>query len=50
MRLLGALLMEQHEHWTTGHRYVEMTTYWQGRGAQPSKTTDQEREYAGRTV
>jgi putative transposase len=50
MRLLGALLMEQHEHWTTGHRYFEMTTYWHGRGAQPSKTTDQEREHAGRTV
>jgi putative transposase len=29
IRLLGALLMEQHEHWTTGHRYFDMTAYGQ---------------------
>jgi putative transposase len=31
VRLLGALLMEQDEAWTTGHRYFEMTAYWQSR-------------------
>ena len=31
IRLLGALLMEQHEHWTTGHRYFDMTAYGQWR-------------------
>lgn len=31
IRLLGAVLMEQHEQWTTGHRYLDMTAYWQWR-------------------
>ncbi len=31
LRLLGAVLMERHEQWTTGHRYFEMTAYWQWR-------------------
>ena len=31
IRLLGALLMEQDETWTTGKRYFEMTVYWQWR-------------------
>ena len=31
VRLLGALLMEQDEAWTTGKRYFEMTAYWQWR-------------------
>jgi putative transposase len=31
VRLVGALLMEQDEAWTTGHRYFEMTAYWQSR-------------------
>jgi transposase-like protein len=31
MRLLGALLMEQDEAWTTGKRYFDMTAYWQWR-------------------
>jgi transposase-like protein len=34
MRLLGALLMEQDEQWSTGKRYFDMTTYWQWRAAQ----------------
>src|SRR5262249_20155837 len=34
IRLLGALLMEQDEAWTTGHRYFDMTTYWQWRAGQ----------------
>lgn len=29
LRLLGAVLMEQHEQWTTGHRYLDMDAYWQ---------------------
>jgi putative transposase len=33
-RLLGALLMEQEEAWTTGHRYFDMTGYWDWRKAQ----------------
>jgi putative transposase len=31
IRLLGALLMEQDEAWTTGKRYFDMTAYWQWR-------------------
>lgn len=34
LRLLGALLMEQDEAWTTGHRYFDMTAYWQWRASQ----------------
>ena len=28
IRLLGAVLMEQHEQWSTGHRYLDMAAYW----------------------
>jgi putative transposase len=28
IRLLGALLMEQDEAWTSGKRYLDMTAYW----------------------
>jgi putative transposase len=31
IRLLGALLMEQDEAWTTGKHYFDMTPYWQWR-------------------
>ena len=34
IRLLGALLSELDEQWTTGHRYVEMAAYWQWRTTQ----------------
>jgi putative transposase len=34
IRLVGALLMEQDEAWTTGKRYFTMTAYWQWRAAQ----------------
>jgi transposase-like protein len=34
IRLVGALLMEQDEQWTTGKRYFTMTAYWQWRTAQ----------------
>lgn len=33
IRLLGALLQEHHEQWTTGHRYLDMTAYWLWRHA-----------------
>jgi transposase-like protein len=47
LRLLGALLMEQDEAWTTGHRYFDMGAYWQWRQAgisyaQPVRATPQE--------
>ncbi len=29
LRLVGALLMEYEEQWSTGYRYLDMTTYWQ---------------------
>ena len=31
VRLLGALLMETDENWSTGHRYFDMAEYWGGR-------------------
>lgn len=34
IRLLGALLLEQDEAWTTGHRYFDMTAYWHWRTTQ----------------
>ena len=30
-RLLGALLMEQHELWSTGYKYFDMAAYWDWR-------------------
>lgn len=36
LRLLGALLLERDEAWTTGHRYFDMTAYWQWR-AEPTE-------------
>jgi len=33
IRLLGALLMEQDEAWSTGKRYFDMIAYWQWREA-----------------
>lgn len=37
IRLVGALLLEQDEAWTTGHRYFDMTAYWQWRAGQHSQ-------------
>jgi putative transposase len=34
VRLVGALLLEQDEAWTTGHRYFDMTSYWHWQQAQ----------------
>ena len=31
LRLVGALLLEQDEDWTTGKRYFDMAAYWQWR-------------------
>ena len=39
IRLLGALLFEQDEQWTTGHHYLDMTAYWQWRQAHASMTS-----------
>lgn len=33
IRLMGALLLELDEQWGTGHRYLDMQTYWQWREA-----------------
>src|SRR5258708_29135922 len=38
VRLLGALLLEQDEAWTTGQRYFDMTTYWHWQRAQEGAT------------
>ncbi|HEV2236451.1 MAG TPA: IS256 family transposase [Ktedonobacterales bacterium] len=35
IRLVGALLMEQDEVWTTGRRYFDMTEFWQWRECLP---------------
>ena len=34
VRLIGALLMEQHEVWSTGRRYFDMQPYWEWKEAQ----------------
>lgn len=39
VRLLGALLMEQDENWSTGRRYFDMTDYWEWKKAQESNST-----------
>jgi putative transposase len=42
IRLLGALLMEQDEAWTTGKRYFDMISYWQWRQAPPTSAEQEE--------
>jgi putative transposase len=45
MRLLGAMLMEQDEQWSTGNRYFDMTAYWQWQaGTADTSTTTAERQ------
>jgi len=39
LRLLGALLMEQHEAWSTGKRYFDMQPYWEWKEAQQNPST-----------
>jgi transposase-like protein len=41
IRLLGALLMEHDEAWTTGKHYFDMAAYWQWRQA-PAPSAGQE--------
>jgi putative transposase len=38
IRLLGALLMEQDEQWSTGKRYFDMAAYWSWRSGQSRAT------------
>jgi putative transposase len=38
LRLLGALLMEQDEAWSTGKRYLDMAAYWQWRATQGTQS------------
>ncbi|WP_236018405.1 transposase [Alicyclobacillus suci] len=38
IRLLGALLMEMDEKWTTGHRYLTMDDYWAWKRTQTQVT------------
>ncbi len=40
VRLVGALLMEHDEQWSTGKRYLDMTAYWQWREGMISATGD----------
>ena len=52
IRLLGALLMEQDEQWSTGKRYFDMTAYWQWRqtadgGRVPGSSVDEAIPAAG---
>ena len=35
-RLLGAVLMELHEGWSTGRRYVNLDTYWAAQESAPA--------------
>jgi len=42
VRLLGALLMEQDEAWTTGKRYFDMAAYWQWHRAQAASAEREE--------
>lgn len=35
IRLIGALLLELDEQWSTGHRYLDMQAYWHWREASP---------------
>jgi transposase-like protein len=41
IRLLGALLMEQDEQWSTGKRSFDMAAYWQWRAAQSAPATQE---------
>ena len=45
IRLLGALLMEQDEAWTTGKRYFEMDAYWRWRREQAGSAEREELQH-----
>ena len=42
-RLIGAVVMEIDEEWTTGHKYLDMTEYWAWRQGL-SRKGDEKRE------
>jgi putative transposase len=44
VRLIGAVLMEIDEKWSTGHRYLNMETYWRWREEQ-EKVKKQEKTF-----
>lgn len=39
LRLLGAVLMEIDENWTTGHRYFDMSEYWRWKASSETAQT-----------
>ena len=38
IRLIGALLSEFHEQWSTGKKYFDMAEYWELKKQEPFKT------------
>jgi transposase-like protein len=39
VRLIGSLLMDQHEQWLTGRRYMDMTEYWEWKAKRTEQGT-----------
>jgi hypothetical protein len=39
-RLIGALLAEKHEEWSTGRRYLKMEEFYEWRAGQSDKDAD----------
>jgi hypothetical protein len=39
-RLVGALLAEKHEEWSTGRRYLKMEEFYEWHAGQPEKDAD----------
>ena len=49
LRLMGAVLMEIDENWTTGHRYFDMSEYWRWKAQSetaPKRTATDQQEAA----
>lgn len=42
IRRLGAVLMERHEQWTTGHSSFDMASYWEWRPARDAAPAPKE--------
>jgi len=50
-RLVGALLAEKHEEWSTGRRYLTMDEFYEWRGEQTEQSTDEpQSESSNRTL